>query len=88
MGNGVGVVPYFIPQILEEDSKVFPTEDEWFCWLARQAGLPIVLLPSIRLGNMVWQPRTWEDAYKNKSEYDSFATIGDIQNLQAFPRTP
>jgi hypothetical protein len=88
MGNGIGVVPYFIPQILGEDSKVFPTEDEWFCWLARQAGLPVVLLPSIRLGNMVWQPRTWEDAYKNKSEYDSFATIGDIQNLQAFPDTP
>lgn len=72
---GERIVPYFLPQVIEDapGRHWYLAEDFSFCHRARQVGYRIRVDTSIRLWHIGKYAYSWEDACGDRTRYESFA---------------
>lgn len=71
---GERIVPYFLPQVIEDapGRHWYLAEDFSFCHRARQVGYRIMADTSIRLWHIGKYAYSWEDACGDRTRYETF----------------
>lgn len=77
---GDRIIPYFLPQIIEDppDRHWYLAEDYSFCHRARQVGFQIWADPSIRLWHVGSYAYSWEDCVGDRPRYPTLQIQANV----------